>query len=62
MEAKTMEAFGLLSKNKQHLIYELIVNLIPDDIATPEDLIAHNEAIQEFLRGETTDFDDIDWE
>lgn len=34
---------------------------VPDDIATPDDIDAHNRAVAEYQRGETTDDDAIDW-
>ena len=61
-QTKAFKAFELLPESSQNLVYQLIVTLIPDDIATPDDLAAHAAAIAEFERGETTDFDDIDWD
>ena len=46
-------------------IFEVILHFIPaesDDIATPEDLRAHDIAMAEYLAGETTPHDMIDWD
>ncbi|MCL2359938.1 MAG: phosphoribosylaminoimidazolesuccinocarboxamide synthase [Candidatus Bathyarchaeota archaeon] len=61
VKAKVFEIFDLLPKRKQDLIYELMINLIPDDIATPELIEDHEIAMAEYLRGETVDHEDVDW-
>ena len=58
---KAFEGFDLLPENKQSLVYQLILNLIPEDIATPALIARHEIAMGEFLRGETVDHEDIDW-
>jgi hypothetical protein len=40
----------------------LIISLIPDDIATPELIKRHEIAMGEYLRGETVDHEDINWD
>jgi len=62
VKTKAFEAFGLLTQQKQNLVYELILNLVHDDVATPEIIANHHTAMEEYLRGETVDHDDIDWE
>ena len=42
-------------------VYELMIRLAPDDIATPDDLAAHTAAMDEYRRGETVAHEDIDW-
>ena len=61
VQAQAFEVFNLLSKHEQYLVYELMVRLVPDDVATPEDIAAHNAAIEEYRRGEVFDYDEIDW-
>jgi hypothetical protein len=58
---KAFEGFDLLPENKQSLVYQLIISLIPEDIATPELIAQHEIAMGEFFRGETVDHDDVDW-
>ena len=48
-------------ESEQNLVYELMVRLIPDDVATPEDLKAIAMAEQELADGDVVDFDDVDW-
>jgi len=59
---KTLEVFDLLPSYKQNLVYELLVSLVPDDVATPELIANHEAAASEYFRGETVDHDDIDWD
>ena len=61
VKAKAFEFFDLLPSRKQNLVYELIVSLVPDDVATSELIERHEIAMGEYLRGETIDHDDIDW-
>jgi hypothetical protein len=58
-QAATM--FDLLSEQEQLIIIALMQRLLPDDIATQEDILASTKAEEEFLAGETVGLDDIDW-
>jgi len=51
----------LLDDRGQELIYELILRLLPDDVATPEDIAAHTAALEDYKRGECVKHEDIDW-
>jgi len=62
LRERAFEAFDLLPSQKQSLVLELIVSLVPDDVATPELIARHKIAMDEFHRGETVDHDDIDWD
>jgi len=62
LKEKAFEAFDFLPETHQKLVHQLILSLAPDDIAKNEDLIAHAEARDAFMCGETTDFDEIDWD
>jgi len=62
VKAKAFEVFELLPEQKQNLVYELMINLIPDDVATPDMIANHHVAMKEYLRGETVDHEDIDWD
>ena len=46
-------------------IFEVILHFVPadtDDIATPEDLRAHETAMSEYRAGEATPHDMINWD
>jgi hypothetical protein len=59
---KAFEVFDLLPTRKQNLVFELIISLVPDDVATPELIARHEIAMGEYLRGETVDHEDINWD
>ena len=61
VKTQAFRVFDLLSEHEQTLIYELMIRLVPDDTATPEDLVAHAVAMDEYRRGETVAHEDIDW-
>lgn len=61
VRAKAFEIFDLLPLRKQSLVYELIISMMPDDIATPELISRHETAMAEFRQGETVDHENIDW-
>ena len=61
-KSQVLEVFDLLPEREKGLVYELMIRLVPDDVMTQSDLVAHLIAIDEFNKGETTDFDDIDWD
>ena len=54
--------FGLLSEQEQLIIIALMQRLLPDDIATQDDIIASMKAEEEYLAGETTDLESINWD
>lgn len=58
---RLFELFGLLNASQRQIIAALIYELLPDDIATPDDIAAIEEGDAEFLRGETVSFSDINW-
>ena len=62
VKAQAFKAFDYLSEREQNLVFEIILSLAPDDIATSEDLVAHAEAMGEYERGETVSDKDIDWD
>ena len=61
VKSMAFEAFDLLPSRKQSLVYELIVSLVQDDVATPKLIANHEIAMGEYLRGETVNHEDIDW-
>jgi hypothetical protein len=50
-----------LDEYEQSLILEILRRFSPDNIATEDDVAAHLEALAEYGRGESIDFEDIDW-
>ena len=52
----------IFSFPEKNIIYQLIVSLIPEDLATPELIANHETALAEYLNGETIDHEDIDWD
>ena len=62
VKSRAFEIFDLLSEQEQNLVYELMLRLAPDNIATPDDIIAHNIAVEEYRRGETVAHEDINWD
>lgn len=61
-KTRAFEMFDLLPNRKQNLVCELIISLVPDDVATPELIARHEAAMGEYLRGETVDHEAIDWD
>ena len=51
-----------LTEREQWLVYELISRLLPDDVATSDDVAAHNAAMADYSNGETFSDDDINWD
>ena len=50
-----------LEAPEQNLVLELMKRLLPDDIATTEDIRDITLARQELAKGDVVDFNDIDW-
>ena len=50
-----------LTEQDQALLLKIVERLIPDDVATPEDLEAIREAREEYARGETVSHESINW-
>lgn len=49
----------LLPEKEQTLILELVIRLLPDDIATDEDLVDIAEARAEYMRGECQSLESV---
>ena len=56
------QMYDQLSEREQSIIAELIYRLLPDDIATPDDLRAIAKSQADYERGEIVSHDDIDWD
>ncbi|MDR1663322.1 MAG: hypothetical protein LBR83_00155 [Clostridiales bacterium] len=51
-----------LQEPEQKLLVEIIKRVLPDDVATPDDLMDIASAREEYDRGETINEDDINWD
>lgn len=56
-----VEMIDYLPEQEQILIFEIVKRFVPDDMATPDDLLAIKEAREEYMQGKTTNHNDIDW-
>ncbi|MDR1571913.1 MAG: hypothetical protein LBS32_05255 [Clostridiales Family XIII bacterium] len=52
---------GQLPDSEKYLLLEIIKRFVPDDLATPDDLEAIQNAHGEWKRGETIGHDKINW-
>ena len=50
-----------LPETEQALLFEIAMRFVSDDIATPDDIENHNEAMEEYARGETVPHTAINW-
>jgi hypothetical protein len=50
-----------LPETEQLLLVEIVRRFIPDDVATPDDITAHNLAMEEYRRGESIEESAIKW-
>ena len=53
--------FDALTEREQFLVLELIQRLVPDDVATPEDIADVTAARAEYAAGQTVGMDAINW-
>ena len=49
----------LLPEKEQNLIYELMIRLLPDDVATKQDIADIEQARGEYASGETVRLEDV---
>ena len=56
-----VEMIDYLPEQEQVLLFEIVKRFVPDDIATPDDLEAIQEAGEEYARGETVSHEAINW-
>ena len=61
IKQQAFRTFDLLTEKEQTLVFELIRSLAPDDIATPDDIVTHTAAMEDFRQGETISHDSINW-
>jgi len=56
---KIADMVELLPEHEQGLILDLVSRLIPDDVATPQDLADIEEARKDYANGETVRLEDL---
>ena len=56
---KIADMVELLPEHEQGLILDLVSRLIPDDVATPQDLADIEEARRDYANGETVRLEDL---
>lgn len=64
VKTQVLNMVELVPEKELPIILEVIRHFIPnniDDIATPDDILAHKIAMQEYRSGETISHNDIDW-
>ena len=56
-----VDVIDCLPEAEQQLLLEIARRFLPDDVATPDDLEAIRTAHEEYARGETIPFENINW-
>ena len=56
-----VEMIDCLPEQEQVLVFEIVKRFVPDDVATPDDFRAIQEAREEYAQGETVNHNDINW-
>ena len=65
VKAQLFQTIDMIPEADLSILLEVARRFVPvdiDDIATPDDLRAHEIAMQEYERGEAVSIDDIDWD
>ena len=62
VKQQAFKVFDLLTEQEQSLVYERTKRLVPDDIATPDDIAIHFAAMAVYRRGETVSGSNINWD
>lgn len=65
VKAQIIELIDQVPDTELPIILEVVKHFVPtyfEDIATSDDLAAHDKAIREYMTGETKSHDDIDWD
>ena len=59
--AEISNMIEMLEDGDRIFVIEMIKRLMRDDVATPNDILSHHIALEEYQRGETVSHDDINW-
>ena len=65
VKAQLFQTIDMIPEADLSILLEVARRFVPidiDDIATPDDLLAHEIAMQEYENGEAVSFDEIDWD
>lgn len=57
-----VDVIDCLPEEEQSLLLEIARRFLPDDMATPDDLEAHREAMEEYANGETIPHGAVNWD
>ena len=64
VKAQILNMVERIPENELPVLLEVVKRFVPidiEDIATPDDLAAHEIAMKEYASGETVSHNDIDW-
>lgn len=64
IKAQLLDTIEMIPERELSLLLEVARRFVPadiDDIATPDDLKAHEAAMRDYERGEAVSMDAIDW-
>lgn len=61
--AEAVKLIEFVPDSEINILLEVIRKFVPDpdDIATPDDIAAHEQAMKEYRAGEAVSIDDVDW-
>jgi len=62
--AQTIDLLKMIPDSEMPILLEVVKRFIPpdiDDIATPDDIAACEQAMKEYRAGQTVSHTDIDW-
>jgi hypothetical protein len=62
MKNELVKIIGYIDDSKTKRLLEIARELVPDDVATSEDLADIAQADAEFARGEFVRYEDINWD
>jgi hypothetical protein len=62
IKTQAFKAFDMLTDKQQSLIYDLIMDLAPDDIASADDILTHEEAVKAYQKGDLVSHNDVKWD
>ena len=61
--AQIIELMNDVPETDMPILLEVVRRFVSfDDVATPEDIAAHEQAMKEFAAGETIPYDAINWD
>ncbi|MBO6303847.1 MAG: phosphoribosylaminoimidazolesuccinocarboxamide synthase [Selenomonadaceae bacterium] len=64
VKAQLLNMVEFVPEKELPIILEVVRHFVPsgiDDTASPDDIIAHKTAMQDYALGETISHNDIDW-